>query len=131
MLVDEIGTRLAAQSVGTVGTNIFLGQMPDTPDTCIAIMVYPGRSPILTLGHGVQAERPRFQILSRSSTFTTAQNNIHKAFNALHFGQLTISSVRYLSCDAVQSPFELRRDENQRIVWACNFEACKELSATS
>jgi len=36
-MLMEIGAYLATKSIGTVGTDIFLGWMPDQPDNCIAL----------------------------------------------------------------------------------------------
>ena len=47
--LDDIGTHLAAATIPaadlTLGTNLFLGRRPDTPDTCVALYETGGTAP--------------------------------------------------------------------------------------
>ena len=40
----------------------------------------------------------------------------------------TMSGTRYLEFVAVQAPFQLGRDDNQRHMWSLNFNVKKEVS---
>ena len=51
--LSDIGTYLAASVTDTaltMGTNLFLGRLPDTPDTCVAVFETSGEGPVNTGG---------------------------------------------------------------------------------
>jgi hypothetical protein len=124
MLLDEIAAYLDAQVAGlTETTNLFKARMPDTPDTCVAVFEYSGRAPEHTLGANNVWRRPRFQILVRSASYSTARALIESCFTTLTFTETTLSGTRYMRCEPLQDPFALPRDANERAILACNFEA--------
>ena len=58
----------AHASQGTLGTNIFLGTLPETPDACVAIYENAGSSPTFTMGNGgIRIDYPMLQIIARAS----------------------------------------------------------------
>lgn len=130
MLLDELGLYLQAQGVGTLGTDLFTGTLPDAPDNAVAIYEYGGVSPVSTLGPGqAKFERPRIQVLARATTYSAARSKIETVFKLLHgLANTSLSSVRYLLVEAVQSPFFMEKDANNRVKLACNFQIHKELS---
>lgn len=131
MLLDDISDLLASGGISTA--ILFKSQLPDNVETAIAIYETGGEAPIrsfqMTVG-SVMAEQPRIQVLSRSTSYQTARNNIHTAWKLLeNVANKSINGVRYLRIAAVQSPFMLERDQNDRPVLACNFEIVKERTA--
>lgn len=130
MLLDELGTFLQTQGVGTLATDLFTGLLPDAPDAAVAIMEYGGASPVHTLGAGnAKFERPRVQVIVRALTYTAARTKIESVYKLLEaLVNTTLSSVKYLRVEAVQNPFFLERDANNRVKLACNFQIHKELS---
>ena len=130
MLLDEIGNYLQINGVGTLGTDLFTGLLPDAPDAAVAIIEYGGTAPTHTLGGGTaKYEQPRVQVVARATTYSAARSKIETIYKLLQaVSNASLSSVRYLSIEAVQSPFLLTRDENARAVLACNFQIVKELS---
>ncbi len=61
-LIEDIGTYLqTVGKIGTVGSNIFLGTMPDTPTNCLAIYDTGGPMP----ERNTPMFLPSFQILIR------------------------------------------------------------------
>ena len=42
----------AHSSQGTLGTSLFLGTLPETPDACVAVYENSGSSPTFTMGAG-------------------------------------------------------------------------------
>ena len=75
-------------------------------------------------------QRPSFQILSRSTTFTIAKSQADTA-DALLDGLAdrnlpTATGTRYLQITAAQPPFFLQRDENDRFIVSQNFDVWKE-----
>lgn len=133
-LLDEVGTYLAANSIGTLGTNMFLGFLPDTPDACVALYETGGQEPVRAMrsaaGQPV-ASRPRLQVVCRADQYNyqTARAK-SKAVAALldGLGDTTLSGTRYLWVGAVQEPFLMGRDDSGRVQIAQNFDVVKELS---
>lgn len=130
MLLDEIGTYLQTNGIGTLGTDLFTGTLPDVPDNAVALYEYGGVAPVSTLGPGqAKFERPRIQVLARATTYSAARSKIESIFKLLHgLANTSLSSVRYLLIEAVQSPFFMEKDANNRIKLICNFQIHKELS---
>lgn len=134
MLLDEVSAYLAANGIGTVGTDIFLGFMPDKPDACVTLYETGGLEPYRAMrsaaGQPV-AERPGLQVVCRNTTYeyVTARAKA-KSVNALldGLGDVTMTGTRYLWMAARQSPFLMGRDENTRVMIAQNFDVVKELS---
>src|SRR5438309_2178295 len=85
MLLDEVGTYLQAQGVGTLGTNMFKGDLPPDVDTVIAIIETGGFAPADQMGSQTLPgyERPSIQILCRAPTYGTARTNADAAWRAL------------------------------------------------
>jgi hypothetical protein len=128
--LDELSAYLQAQGIGTAGTDIFSGIIPDSPDACVSLMEYGGVSPVHALGGGnAKFERPRVQVVARATTYSAARTKIEAVYKLLHkVTNTTLSSVRYLMIEAAQSPFFLERDSNNRVTLAVNFQVHKELS---
>lgn len=140
MLGDDFADVLSSGGVGTVATNIFVGQMPDNVDTGISVLETGGAPPLCTFGSGATSigvpastvERPRVQVLSRSPIYATARAKAQDAFNLLDgLAARTINGVRYLYISAVQSPIDLGRDGNLRAHFSVNFDVVKAVSTSS
>lgn len=135
MLLDAIAAHLATNGHGTVGTDIFKSQLPDSPDAAIGIFEYPGRPSDKAFGTTVLIENPRFQILVRSAregvvanAYLTARTKAEAIYTLLDgAGNLTLSGIVYLYIEALQPPFHLEFDANRRAVIACNYEANKRV----
>lgn len=130
-LLDEVGTYLEAQ-VGslTLGTNLFLGRLPDDPDTCVVVYEYGGDAPVSTMGSDAMppVEQPRIQVLTRASGYSSARTLALSCFTAVEsILNESLSGVRYHRISAIQSPFPLERDSHDRVLFAQNFRVQKEL----
>lgn len=130
-LLDEIGTYLEAQ-VGSLalGTNLFLGRLPDDPDTCVVVYEYGGETPVNTMGSDAMpyVEQPRIQVLTRAAGYSSARTLALQCWTAIE-GVLneSLSGTRYHRIAANQSPFPLERDSQDRVLFAQNFRVQKEL----
>jgi hypothetical protein len=49
MILEALADKLTAASVATVGTNLFIGLMPDKPDVCVGLYEYAGAAPLEVL----------------------------------------------------------------------------------
>ena len=122
-LLTEIGAYLATKSIGTVGTDIFLGLMPDQPDNCIALFEYAGSPPDLHWA----GEYPGLQVRVRDKSYAAARTKIGEAMTALHgLHETVLGGTRYLLVKARGSPEVLKRDANNRVELFVNFEIIKE-----
>ena len=79
-MLTEISAYLATQNVGTVGTDIFLGLMPDQPDNCVALFEYAGSPPDLHWN----GEYPGLQVRVRNTSYAAARTKIGEIMTALH-----------------------------------------------
>lgn len=65
-LLDALGTKLQTAGVGTLGQNLFLAQMQDTPDVAVCLYENQGFEPLQTFGASVTSgDRPRVRVICR------------------------------------------------------------------
>ena len=122
-MLSEIGAYLATQNVGTVGTDIFLGLLPDQPDNCTALFEYAGSPPDLHWN----GEYPGLQVRVRSTSYSGGRAKIGEIVDLLHgLHEQELSGTRYLLIKARGSPEVLKRDGSNRIEFLVNFEIIKE-----
>lgn len=131
MLLDEVGTFLQQNAEGTLGTDLFLFEMPpESPDVAVAVIETGGLAPEFIHSNPTRQtyERPTFQVVARDpnpKTARTKAENIYKLLGSVV--NTSLSGTRYLRIFPTQSPFRLGRDENDRALIACNYEAFKEV----
>ncbi len=139
-MLNEIGAYLETKNVGTVGVDIFLGLMPDQPDSCIALFEYAGSPPDLHWN----GEYPGLQVRVRGTSYAAARTKIGDVMNVLHglYEQVLpgevepdgeggpagppASGTRYLLIKARGSPEVLTRDASDRVEFVVNFTIIKE-----
>ena len=140
MVLDDIADYLTSQGgsgVGTLGTDLFKGFMPDTPDIAVAIYETGGLEPerAMTSAAGqVVVERPRVQVVARAQAYDyqVARTRIHNAFVLLEgMAARSINGTAYKYGSAVQSPFPMGRDSDGRVLICCNFDIVKALSTST
>lgn len=110
---------------------IFLGRLSDTPVAQVALAQTPGLPGIYVLSGPVSVvERPRVQVTSRDTVYDTAFNRSKLVESLLEsLDTRRINGTLYHGAHAVQPPFLLRYDENNRPVICQNFEVTKAASA--
>jgi hypothetical protein len=122
-MLSDISTYLKNQGVGTPGTDMFLGLMPDQPDDCVALFEYAGSPPDLHWN----GEYPGLQVRVRNKSYAAARTKIGEVMDKLHgLHEQTLSGTRYLLIKARGSPEVLKRDANNRVELFVNFEIIKE-----
>lgn len=130
MLLDEISARLTAQSLVTTGFIVREGALTDKQDKVIALYETGGTGPEL-FGASPPVERPGLQVVVRGAAHdaATPRAQIESIYQAMiGWGAFSSGGVRYLRLTALQAPFPLRVDENERRLYAVNFLVEKELS---
>jgi len=136
-LLDAVATYLVANTTltvgGTTGT-LAKAQMLDTQPDTVAVLYETGGAASeyafsTSTGQAqVIYERPNLQLLSRSATYQTARTVAETVYTTLDgLGDMTMSGTRYLDVDAVQAPFSIGRDKQERELVSVNFRIRKEV----
>src|SRR5678816_1110621 len=133
MFLDEIAARLVAQSVGTVGSNIFLGSkaiIPTGDGPYISLTETGGSAPTRIHNKATtNTQRPTAQILVRAKSYLAARTKAKEAYLALDgVYETTISGVRYHSITARQEPTDIGLDAQERPMLSFNIEVEKQPS---
>ncbi len=123
MPVDaDIGEYLEDLTRGTVGTDIFIGYMPPTPDDIVVVRATAGRPPHVV----ADLEQAGFQITVRNADHDTGHALAMTIRDDLHqLTHATIETRSYKRIDAVGSVTLIGRDELERTLWSVNFIAQK------
>ena len=128
----EIVDHLQSLGLGTYEADLFLDELPDTPDVCAAVFETGGSPPDGGFGvDGIQYENPTVKIWFRGIPNDSAgpHAQIRQAYLELPKIQAqALGGVLYLTVQALQPPFILERDVRRRVVWAFNALAQKEPS---
>ena len=131
-LLLDLGNHLNSATIPTedltIGTNLFLGRLPDAPDTCVALYQSGGSAPDDQFGSAApKVERPSVQVRVRSADYATAEALAGDVWGVLVLvANQTLTATRYLRLSVEQSPFPLERDAQDRPVFVFNLEAIKE-----
>ena len=101
-LLTDIGSFLDSASISTqdltLGTNLFLGRLPESPDTCVALVQTAGVAPTDTFGTSFPPlENQGLQTLIRATSYATAESLAVDVFKALAAVEnATLTSTLYL-----------------------------------
>ena len=112
--------------ITAVNANIFLGDLPDTPDNCIALYQSGGQDAVHSLGAGVDEthETPTFQVRIRNTSYATANTQAESVKDILDgLVNQTINSNLYISIFMQGDINSLGRDDRNRINLTVNFVA--------
>ena len=119
-ILEELRNYLLSNGV----TGVFMVKMPDTPDDAVCLYEYAGIPP--EFAHdGQQWENLRVQAVARDAklNYANARAKAQSVYNVLNGTvNTTIDSSRYLKILALQSPFPMGADENDRPRIVVNFE---------
>ena len=140
MLLDEAVLDLQAAGLGTRGTDIFEGFLPEKPDACTSVFDGSGAPGISGIGSSdLDVERPRLTVWTRSTTAALAHARMRSVYERWRSrGESTMTkaaggTTRWLSTVAAHAPFVLKRDElgpTARVVVACSFDILKSPSTS-
>lgn len=132
MVLAELTALLESQGYGTQGTDVFYGLVPPNPDSVTSLMEYGGLPSEPKLGTGVlRLTFPHIQALVRGvrDDYDTPRAKIVTLVNIfVSIVNANVGGVRYLAIEPLQDPFLLRRDDNFRCEFVCNFKVTKEPS---
>lgn len=117
-MLDEIGAYLQTESVGTVGTDIWLGELQPTPDDAVGLFETPGASPEVF----DRTDYPTLQVRVRSRLYSDGRTRIQSIFELLHgLAETDLSGTRYHLIRGKQTPFYLGQVDLERHEFVCNF----------
>ena len=109
----------------TLGTNLFYGMLPESPDNCVALFENSGIAPVFTQGsnNAIKIERPQLQFLVRNTSYETGSALANSLYLFLtEVANQSINSTQYLRVIAISSPSVIERDSNKRVLFTCNFD---------
>jgi hypothetical protein len=119
MFIRDIAQILQANGIGVLGTDIFLGQLPDSPDNVVVLYPTGGFAQDLPLPD----VKMTAQVLVRDKSYQTGYERIWRVFNLLDGGErrfLEAPSGRKMVAQAMQPPLFLERDENGHSIFVFN-----------
>jgi len=125
MLLDDVANLLEVTGIAHRGQDLYLGDLPDAPDQCVALFEYSGGAPEAL--PGLYLQRPRLQVRVRSASYQAARElaeRIERAMNGRH--NLVQGDTLYVLIQAIQSPGFLGRDDRGRAEFVQNFAVIKE-----
>lgn len=124
-ILESIGDYLVTNSLGTLGTNLFLGILPETPDECVAVYENAGSSPAFTMGTGgIVIDYPMIQVIARAGRedYPTARDKVESIRVLLaSVLDITVSSVTILRIEPMGSVNPLGVDSKYRPLVSVNF----------
>jgi hypothetical protein len=120
-LIKDIADYLEDKSIGTVGTDLFVGYLPPTPASAMAVIDTGGTTPDPYIPH----KSPTFQVLIRSDTFTAGKTKLDSVRTELHqLDNVTLQTdqtfVYYIL--AISEGGHIGRDESGRDLFSINFK---------
>lgn len=125
-ILEAVGNKLATDGLGTLGTNIFLSLMPDTPDVCLTVYEYSGLAPLDTFGASVTValDRPSIQVMTRATRndYVTARDKAVDVRNALaKVSNVTLSGINVLRIAPTSAINPIALDDKDRPLVVINF----------
>ena len=128
-VVKDVGQILHDMSIGELGVDLFLSQMPESPDSAVALYETGGG------GYDAMAElhTAGLSVRSRAGDYETAYGLISDISNSLsavgdekyHLtglgAGLTVNGNTYLRIKPESEPYPIGRDSHERVEFAQSF----------
>jgi hypothetical protein len=127
VLMDDLADYLTGAGIAVP---IQKGTLAQDPDDVLAMRETGGfpsqHVSAVTNGYAV-LEEPTVQILARSASYNLAEQTIRLAFGLLDgLRERTLNGIVYYFITAMQPPFFLERDDNDRYVLAFNIHVRRQ-----
>lgn len=128
-ILDDIGAYIDTNNATlTLGTNLFLSLLPETPDNCVSLYEDSGAAGMYTHGStGLPVlERPGLQFIVRNTVYASGRSlseDIYRLLAAVV--NQSIGSNTYLRIEAIHSPSLMERDSSSRCLFTCSFDIIK------
>ena len=122
--IAPLADYLETQSLGTKGTNLFIGMMPDNTSLSTVLFSYDGEI-VETMKSGIALYKPQLQVRVRGAKedYTTPYNRLLAIQTALSsIANQTLGGVTYLRVRPTSNVNSLGQDTNLRFDFTVNFE---------
>jgi hypothetical protein len=124
-ILESVGDYLVTNSQGTLGTDLFLGTLPESPDACVAVYENSGTPPSFTMGTGgIVIDYPMLQIICRAGRedYPTARDKAESIRDLLaSVLESTISGIHIMRIEPMGSVNPLGVDPKYRPLVSVNF----------
>jgi len=116
-LIDEVKDYLVSNSIGTFGTNLFIGGEPDTPANVVTL--YPTGGP--KVARWKDRDTPTIQVRVRDEAYVDGWDKAYAIFKLLDVDQDYLATLKG-KCSALQSqPMFIGRGKNNEYLFTQNF----------
>lgn len=126
---DEITQYLAANGIGTLGQDLYLGLVQDKA-TVITVVETGGPAPYHDYGPGEIIDHPTVQVLVRNPNYTSGRAKVDEIRDLLDgVANATVSGGRYLSIAAMNDPVYLGKtptSQGETHEFSVNFATMRE-----
>lgn len=121
-IIIDIADLIEAETDFVTGTDLFLGRTPTSPGNVLTLLDAPDRGPMLMPDKDEKYEYGAFQVRMRHSDYTQAHALCDLLIGVLHNeGNIELNGTYYTLIQAMDSPFLLDWDENNRARVVVNF----------
>lgn len=118
---------MESSKVGTEVANLYIMDMPDSPDTCVAVYQYGGVGPLQTFSNNMLIRKPRLQIMVRDPRSNIALDKINEIWELIvGVKEQSVNGNWYHKTVAQGEPEEIGVDSKNRVQFTCNFEIWKK-----
>lgn len=127
----ELGQRLQVAGIGTLGTDLFLGFMPDSPDIVTCLYEYAGSGPEDTFGVDDLPYNDKLNIQVRCRGSLRGYQEAHDKATAVFENFTLISNedvggAYYFRVKKINGPYLLYVDQQDRPIIVCNYEVWRQ-----
>lgn len=120
--LEDIGTYLQTNSIGTLGTSIFYEEFDTVTTNCIVLIAQAGPGPKTTLRKYMTLRKPELGVRVRNSDDYTAHTKAESICTLLdQTYNTTIGSTRFKSIKAIADPFYVSQSKNNSYIYSINF----------
>ncbi len=124
-LADDLADLLTS---GGLSSTVHVGELLPRPNAAVVVVQTLGE-PTLRSFDGAVAERVRVQLLARSVGYPAAESLMSSAHGKLDGAKdRVLNGRRYYWIEAVQPPFYLGQDEEERSLFAANYTVVRSAS---
>ena len=126
--IDDLADYIDSNSAAlTIGTNLFVGSLPDDPqsDSAVGLMAYDGTAPTTTFGAVIpKVERPRLQVMSRHNYDYAAALTLSYSIMSIltPIANQSIGTTTFHSVTALGSPMPMGPDSSLRLRFVNNYD---------
>lgn len=121
-ILDQLADYLSNQGLGTAGVDIFTGYLPQSPDSCLAIIDTGG--PVQDID--IPLKDITFQVIVRDTNYTdgrTAMDSVRDALHQKRGFKVYDGEDYFYFIYANSAGGHIGRDENGRDEFSINFRA--------